>query len=173
MSYPRRWYLPILVFLPVACTQTPHPLVGAQAPAVELQLLGGGSFDLAKHVNKDVVILDFWATWCGPCRESMPEIIGVANDYADKGVVLYAVNLGDSPDAVRAFLESIGVQCNVALDPTGVAAISYAASAIPQTVIADKTGRIQAVHVGYGPGMPKQLRRDLNTLIAGKSIITE
>ena len=86
----------------------------------------------------------------------MPDIIGVSNEYAGKGVVLYAVNLGDSPEPIRGFLKSIGVQCTVALDPTGVAGISYGASSIPQTVIIDKKGRIQEVYIGYWSGLPKE-----------------
>ena len=174
MSGTQRLGLFLLLLVPIACTpinQTPHPLVGAQAPDVELQLLGGGMFGLAKHLDKDIVILDFWATWCGPCRQSMPEIVGVANEYAGKGVVLYTVNQGDSPEAIRNFLQTIDVQCAVALDPIGEAALPYGALAIPQTVIIDKKGRVQEVYEGYGSGLPQQMRRDLDALLASKSLV--
>lgn len=171
MSGTHRLCVMLLALLPLACSQPPHPMLGAQAPDIKLQLLDGGSFDLAKHRDKDIVILDFWASWCGPCRAGMPVTIRVANEYANKGVVLYAVNLAESPETIRGFLTSINAKCTVALDSAGQAGVAYGANSIPQTVIIDKTGRIRAVHVGFGPGMDKTLRHDLDELIAGRSLI--
>src|SRR5690349_4238380 len=90
---------------PFADDQEKHPLDGKPAPAFSLDLLKGGKATLADHKNKNVVILDFWATWCGPCVQAMPIVSEVAKSFADKGVVLYAVNEQEEADAVKAFLE--------------------------------------------------------------------
>ncbi|MBU4330247.1 MAG: TlpA family protein disulfide reductase [Acidobacteria bacterium] len=75
----------------------PHPLLGTPAPLFKLPLLDEGEFDLSQQKDKNIVILDFWATWCGPCKSAMPIIIEVAEEYKDRGVVLITVNLGKVP----------------------------------------------------------------------------
>ena len=72
------------------------PLLGKAAPPVDLERLDGKRVRLADHSGKDVVMLDMWATWCGPCREELPYLIEVAKDYKAKGVVLYAINLREN-----------------------------------------------------------------------------
>src|ERR1700691_4448195 len=67
-------------------------LVGQPAPAIDLEALSGGHFRLADHLGKDVVMLDVWATWCGPCRMELPILLQVAKEYRSKGVALYGIN---------------------------------------------------------------------------------
>ena len=73
-----------------------RPLLDESVPMFTLDMVGGGRLDLGKHRNKDVVILDFWASWCGPCRIGLPILNKVAQDYKDKNVVFYAINLKES-----------------------------------------------------------------------------
>ena len=165
--------LPCVAFaliLVVGCAP-PHPLVGQEAPQVRLDLLDGGEMDLARHLGKDIVILDFWATWCEPCRESMPVIEKVAADYRARNVVLYTVNQADDTAAIRKFMKSINLDCAVALDRSLIAGAAYQAEFIPQTVLIDKKGRVQAVHVGSGFDLNAVLRRDLDKLLKGKSLV--
>ncbi|MCH7960282.1 MAG: TlpA family protein disulfide reductase [Candidatus Hydrogenedentes bacterium] len=160
-----------LALVLMAGCAAPHPLVGQEAPQVRLDLLDGGEMDLSRHLGKDIVILDFWATWCGPCRESMPIIAKVAADYRSKNVVLYTVNQADDDAAIRKFLKSIDLDCAVALDRSLIAGAAYQAEFIPQTVLIDKKGRVQAVHVGAGFDLNAVLRRDLDKLLNGKSLV--
>ena len=79
-------------------------LQGQPAPPFTLGLFGLGQADLAAHKGKEIVVLDFWATWCGPCVMALPILTEVTDAYSNKGVVFYAVNERDDPVAVRDFL---------------------------------------------------------------------
>lgn len=149
----------------------PHPLLGKEAPAFELALLAGGKVRLADHKDKEIVILDFWATWCGPCVRALPTIAEVAGEYKGKGVVFYAVNLAEEPAMVKEFLEQIELDIPVAMDLEGAVGTLYRADAIPQTVIVGKGGLVEAVHVGLVPDLKKQLSGELETLLGGKSLL--
>lgn len=144
----------------------PQELLGKAAPEFTLELLDGKELNLADHKDKDVVILDFWASWCGPCRQAMPVIDEVAESYKDKGVKLYAVNIQEDVDTIRGVLESDELDVTVAMDTDGEVAQLYKANAIPQTVIIGKDGTVQVVHVGMPPA--SQLREELDALLAGE-----
>lgn len=145
-------------------------LLGRPAPGVKLDLLDGGKFDLAAYKGKNIVILDFWATWCVPCTITMPVLIDLANEYKDKGVLLFAVNLEEPPEKVRGFLKEKKWVIPVVLDQMGVTGEPYGAETIPRTVIIGKDGTVQVVHDGFNPDMKAKLRRDLDALLAGKTL---
>jgi thiol-disulfide isomerase/thioredoxin len=150
----------------------PHPLLAKPAPSFKLELLNGGEFDLSHQKDKNIVILDFWAIWCGPCRSVMPIMEEVANEYKDKGVILIAVNLRESPQAIRSFLQEQGLHPIVALDRDGAVGNIYRAEFIPQTVIIGKDGIVQAVHVGALRNLKKILKKELDDLLAGKKLVS-
>lgn len=146
-----------------------HPLEGKPAPAFTLASLEGKQVSLAQHKGKDVVILDFWATWCGPCVQAMPILTSVADQYKDKNVVLYGINQREGQDVIKKFLEQRKLELNVLLDSDGAVAGNYAVRGIPQTVIIDKEGNIAAVHVGFSPALRQQLTSKLEELTTPKS----
>jgi len=84
-----------------------HALVGKPAPEIRLATLDGGEFVLSEHRGERIVLLDFWATWCGPCRTSMPAVAAIAEEFADQDVVLYTVNQNESPATVQHFLDEL------------------------------------------------------------------
>ena len=143
---------------------TESALVGKPAPDFELELLGGSRFRLAQSKGK-VVILDFWATWCGPCLQAMPQVERVADEFRDRGVQLIAVNLQEEPKQISSMLERHKLQPTVALDRDGAVAEKYAANAIPQTVIIDRDGTVARLYVGGGPHLGDQLRDALDALL--------
>ncbi len=153
--------------------EAPHPLLAKPAPGIKLDLLGGGKLDLAALKDKNVVILDFWATWCGPCQRAMPVIEKVAAEYKEKGVLLYAVNIQETPEDIQKFIDDSGLKLPIALDKEGEVARAYQANAIPQTVLVGKDGTVQAVHVGLLPNLEAQLKKELDTLVAGKELAGE
>ncbi len=129
--------------------------------------MGGGKFHLADNKGK-VIVLDFWATWCGPCIQAMPQIDRATREFADKGVKLIAVNLQETPAKIAAMLERQKLSPTVALDNDGVVAAKYAANAIPQTVIIDSEGKIARLFIGGGPHLEDQLREALKSLMPAK-----
>lgn len=147
-----------------------HPLLGKQAPDFTLPLLEEGRAELSAHKGKNIVILDFWATWCGPCVKALPVLAEVAEAYEDRGVVFYAVNQREAPETIRNFLKAHDVQCAVALDRDGEVAASYGVEGIPQTVVIGKDGTVQAVHVGMLPNLRNKLEEELEALLAGKDL---
>jgi peroxiredoxin len=151
----------------------PHPLVGQPAPAFETVGLDGKPVDLKALLKQKVVILDFWATWCGPCIEAMPEVLAVAKKYQDKGVVLYAVNVAEDAATVRDFLRELRLDVPVAFDSDGRISDLYQASGIPQTVLIGKDGNVQVVHVGFGPNLTDELSQEIEALLAGKNLAAE
>jgi thiol-disulfide isomerase/thioredoxin len=128
-------------------------LVGRAAPAFKLDGLNGGSVALADLRGK-VVVLDMWATWCGPCVASMPGTDALFKDYQAKGapVAVYAVDQTtleqQGPDAVREFVKRKGWSLPVLLDTDGVVNKAYKADAIPEVVVIGKDGIVKKVFVG-------------------------
>ena len=150
-----------------------HALLGKPAPGFELALLDGGKLKLVDHKDKQVVILDFWATWCGPCVAALPTITEVANKYKAQGVAFYAVNLRETPEEINGFLKEQGLKMAVALDVEGAIADKYGVTGIPQTVIVGKDGSVQVVHVGLSPDLKEKLTKELEDLLAGKKLAGE
>ena len=144
---------------------TESAMVGKPAPDFELATLDGKKFHLAESKGK-VVLLDFWATWCGPCLQAMPQVEAVAKEFEAQGVQLVAVNLQEEPKQIAAMLERHKMHPAVALDRDGVVAEKYAANAIPQTVIIDRSGKVARLFVGGGPHLGDQLREALKAVLA-------
>jgi thiol-disulfide isomerase/thioredoxin len=140
-------------------------LVGKPAPDVELDLLGGGKFRVADF-KQQVLVLDFWASWCGPCLQTMPLIDKVAKEFADQNVRLVGVNLEEGPDRIGLTLEKLQIEMNVALDREGRMAEKYGATSIPQTVIIDRDGKVARVFVGGNSKFDEQLRDALRSVLS-------
>jgi thiol-disulfide isomerase/thioredoxin len=103
----------------------------------------GKSFSLAA-LKGQVVLVDFWASWCGPCRKSFPELDGVQERFAAQGVKVVGVALDEDASAVTAFLDKVPVHFTIVHDPTGQAAEAFSVVAMPTSFLIDKEGRIAA-----------------------------
>lgn len=139
-------------------------LVGKPAPAIELDLLAGGTFRLGDWKDK-VVVLDFWASWCGPCLQAMPLVDKVAEEFSEQGVSLIAINLEESPDQIKTALSRMKLEMAVALDKDGRVAERYGATDIPQTVIIGRDGKVARLFVGGGARFDERLRQALKAVL--------
>jgi peroxiredoxin len=130
------------------CTSNP-PREEATAPDFQLKSLAGPTVSLSTLRGRPV-LLNFWATWCGPCRSEMPFLQQLFNDpqWQAQGLVLLAVNLEESEAAVRQFMTDNTFSFTVLLDTAGEAGRLYNISAIPTTYIIDKDGIIKNSRTG-------------------------
>jgi thiol-disulfide isomerase/thioredoxin len=119
--------------------------VGLPAPTFELRTLGGRVVKL-EDLRGQVVLLNFWATWCGPCRLEMPTFQEFYEDV--DGLEIVAVNVGDHPDNVEDFILELELTFIVLMDPDKTAESLYGIQGIPTSYIIDQDGIIRAIHIG-------------------------
>ena len=151
---------------------TQSALVGKPAPDFELNLLDGGKFRVSQQKGK-VLVLDFFATWCGPCVGAMPQVEAAVDELKDRSVKLVAVNMQEDSKTIQSLLERLNLKPTVALDRDGVAAEKYAVTAIPQTVIIGPDGNVARLFIGGGPDFGDQLRQALKETLDGPNPSTD
>lgn len=137
--------------------EAPSPLIGKEAPSIELTKLDGSTFKLADH-RGEVVVLDFWATWCGPCIKAIPDVQQVVSAFPDGTVTLCAINQAESLPIINQFLESREWESlPVALDFDMQMSKAYLVEGIPHTVVIGKDGLVKWVHQGYAEDLREKL----------------
>jgi len=141
--------------------------VGTAMPAYKAELLDGKSFDVAAE-RGNVVFLNLWATWCGPCRGEIPELQKLHTQYASQGFKVVGVSLDDSgKENVQQFVTDNSMTYPVALDPDGKLANIFQTTVIPTSVLIDRGGKI--VWKKYGQiTVDDELRHALDTALAQK-----
>ncbi len=138
-----------------------HPLVGKPAPEFGLKSLKGDSVQL-KKLGGQIIVLDFWASWCGPCMQTMPQLGQMIGEFDQSRVKLLAINIQESKTKIELALKRLNIEPEVLLDVDGEIAAAYSANAIPQTVIIDPSGTVSHVFVGGGNQVLNQIRQALN-----------
>ncbi len=147
-------------------------LSGKEAPDFELELLDGSTFRLSEQ-RGNIVVLDFWATWCGPCVMALPDVKKLDEEYRDRGVVVVGVSrdhIGHER-RVREMAEEKELDYAIGIDTTDVGG-SYHVRGIPCVVVIDADGIVQGRKVGYSPAGMKALAEDIDRLLAGEKLDT-
>jgi thiol-disulfide isomerase/thioredoxin len=126
---------------------TGPPVVGKRAPDFELDTLDGQTIVLSQLKGR-LVLVNFWATWCGPCRHEMPFLQQLYEDWPGEELVLLTVNVGENSSQVAQFLQSEGFSFTVLLDGEATVAQRYSVTGIPTTFFIDKESLIQKIKVG-------------------------
>lgn len=140
-----------------------HPLEGKTAPPFTAPMLDGAVFDMAEHLGKNPILLDFWAAWCPPCREALPKIADAAAQYAPQGLVVCAVNIGEEPATINGFLSARSLELPVALDEDSRVASMYNVRFLPTLVFIDRDGTIK--HVRTGAVSESELERNIRKIL--------
>lgn len=143
------------------------PLLNQEAKPFKLPLLSGGDFDLAQEKGK-IIVLDFWATWCGPCVKALPEVTDLMSGFDPKKVRFIAVNQAESKEQVKAFMETRGWKFDVVFDANQRVGQTFDAEALPHTVIVGADGKIAYVRTGYGPGDARKTAEMVQKLLGDK-----
>jgi peroxiredoxin len=135
-----------------------------QAPGFTLQSLDGKTVTLGQYKG-DVVMINFWASWCGPCRQEMPLLDDIYKQYRDMGFVLLGVNVEPDAHSASGWLSKTPVSYPILSDPKSAVSQLYQVQAMPTTVIIDRQGVVRYVHNGYLPGDENQYMNSIRALI--------
>ena len=120
---------------------------GRLASDFTLELFSGGTFRLSEQRGK-VVLVNFWASWCLPCREEAPVLARAWRAYKDRGVVFVGVDIWDTRDDALAFMREFDITYPNVIDPTGEVAIEYGITGVPETWVLNREGRLVRRWVG-------------------------
>ena len=149
IRFHRNKLLPVLRFLLLAALVGGLPAeAGEPAPGFSLPGNNAQTVSLAALRGK-VVYLDFWASWCQPCRQSFPWMNSMLKRHADKGLVIVAVNVDKSRELSDRFLKDMPAQFTIAYDPEGKVASAYKVKGMPSSYLIDRQGRLHSSHVGF------------------------
>jgi len=142
-----------------ACLPASAATVGANAPAFELA--GRNAPVTLTAYRGKFVYVDFWASWCGPCKRSFPWMNTLQQRFGAAGLQVVAINLDAQRADADAFLRETPAGFTVAFDPEGATAKSYAIKGMPSSVLVDPQGRIVYTHVGFSGDAPAEIERQL------------
>jgi len=147
--------LPLLLVLAAA----PRACAGEKAPrpAPTFSLPTGHGTVALDSLRGKVVLVDFWASWCGPCHQSFPWLAAMHKKYADKGLKIVAVNVDKNAQAAAAFLLDHEAPFTVAYDPLGRTAAAYHVEGMPTSVLVGPDGKVLYTHIGFDPAKAAKL----------------
>ncbi len=135
------------------------------APPFALPILGHSQQVKLSEFNGKVVYLDFWASWCGPCRISIPQIVKLQEELGSNEFAVLAVNVDEDPELALAFLNRNPVNYTVLSDPDARVAKSYKLPGMPTSFVINKAGEISMTHVGFKRGDMAVIRKHIEGLL--------
>lgn len=156
------------VFLTACATKAK----GDKAPDFKLETLDGKTVSL-DDIRKDpdrkgktrVLLIDFWATWCPPCMETIPHLQKLQEKYEKKGFTVVGIALQSKVDKIKDIKKDKKLTYPLLVDSKGTCARDYKVRYLPTTYIIDKEGKISAVHEGYTKGLEKKLENEITELL--------
>lgn len=152
-----------LLFFAVPSHAAPS-LIKAPAPDFALRSLNNANVRLSEHLGQ-VVLINFWATWCGPCRQEMPLLEVLHAKYQRAGLVLLGVNIDEERDAAIEMAQTLQITYPILFDERKDVSRAYRVSTMPLTVLIDREGLVRYVSEGYKPGYEKRYTEQLRELL--------
>ena len=156
--------LGLLISVFAATALASSDLEGKAAPDFALKSSTGENLRLSEF-RGDVVMINFWATWCGPCRQEMPLLDELYARYERVGFNLLGVNIDDDSRRAMQMIEELGVDFPVLFDARKEVSKLYEVDAMPVTVLVDREGKVRHVHHGYKPGYEEKYLDQIRSLL--------
>ena len=160
----RATLLSLTALFAAAPLQAAMPALGSKAPDFTLRSSSGKNLKLSEYRGQ-VIMLNFWATWCAPCREEMPQLNRLYEQYRRGGFVLLGVNIDDKPKAAEDLAQQLKLTFPVLFDADKQVSRRYDVDAMPSTLLIDRDGNVQYIHRGYRAGVEKQYEEKLRELL--------
>ncbi|CAG1019890.1 glutathione peroxidase [Burkholderiaceae bacterium] len=136
----------------------------ALAPDFTLRTMGGPNLRLHEQ-RGHVVLVNFWASWCGPCRQEMPHLNRLYEKYRSSGFQLLGVNIDEDARVATELAAKLGVKFPVLLDSEKKVSRLYDMSAMPATIVIDRDGRVRYIHRGFRDGVEKTYEQQIRELL--------
>jgi len=147
------------------CTTAAALSTGETPPPIDLPDQRGRKVDL-KALRGNVVLVDFWASWCGPCRQEMPVLESLHEKYADQGLVIVGVNIDHNPKKMNKFLRGVPVSFRIVHDPKITIAQRYEPSTMPSSYLIGRAGKLRYVHEGFRKKDAEEIEKRVKALLA-------
>jgi peroxiredoxin len=161
----RYWKKALLAFIAVVLSVNVQALtIGQKAPDFTLKNMQGKNLNLTEQ-RGSIILLNFWASWCGPCRKEMPALQALQEKYQDLGVQVWGVNVEQENQAGKDFLADLDLSFSIFFDQTNTLSATYQVEAMPTTVIIDRDGVVRFIYRGYKDGYDKKYAKAIKKLI--------
>lgn len=169
MNYSHRLFANVLLALLLLAVSTAlpaaSPMIGRTADDFALKGMDGANHRLSE-LRGQVVMVNFWATWCGPCREEMPPMNALYQRYKSLGFTVLGVNIDDAQAGAKKMAKKLGVSYPILFDTDKKVSKQYKVSGMPTTVIIDRNGKVRHVHFGYKKGYMDNYQKEVRSLLA-------
>jgi thiol-disulfide isomerase/thioredoxin len=142
-----------------------HPLLGKRGPEFSQKTVIGASTVSMHDLNGKVAIVDFWATWCDPCRKSFPKLEQLNAKYAGSGLKIVGISEDDDKSGIPAFASDLGAKFPLVWDENKTIASKWQPKSMPTTFIVDRTGTVRFVHLGYHDDEEAVIEREIKSLL--------
>ncbi|MGD8526027.1 MAG: TlpA disulfide reductase family protein [Thioalkalispiraceae bacterium] len=134
------------------------------APDFTLKSHSGANLKLSEQ-RGNVVMINFWASWCGPCRQEMPLLDALYKKYKKLGFTIWGVNIEPDSSSAKKLLKDIPVTFPILFDTANTVSKQYNVTAMPSTVLVDRNGNLRYLHKGYKPGYENEYRKQVKKLL--------
>jgi cytochrome c biogenesis protein CcmG/thiol:disulfide interchange protein DsbE len=167
MTTHMRRIAPLVLTLGVIAVARPSITASASkaTPDVAVQKADGAAVRLAAYKGK-VVLIDFWASWCPPCKTSFPALDAIYREYQDKGLEVLAVNVDEKRRDAETFLDAHPHRLTVLFDPKGTSPLAFGVKGMPSSFLIDRAGSIRFTHMGYSGNVDDSYRREIAQLLS-------
>jgi peroxiredoxin len=143
-----------------------HPLLGTAAPAFSRPAVGGSTGEISiDELHGKVAVIDFWATWCEPCKKSFPKLEDLKVKYEASGLKIIGVSEDDDADGIPAFAKGLGAKFPLVWDSEKSIAAKWKPKSMPTTFIVDRSGIVRFVHFGFHDGEDASIEREVKSLL--------